>query len=475
MTAYDTLVSGGRAVLPGRGVTECDIAIAGGRIAAIVAPGATGGAGAPAAAETIDARGLIAFPGVVDPHAHFGLGSPDDWRSESRAAAHGGVTTVLNYIQSTDSYTLAAPAEQARAEADSIVDFAIHCILMNEGHLAEVDELVRDHDLLSFKYFSNFKGDEGAYLGVEGTDSGFFYALCRAVARHPQAVLAVHPENIEVVWRLAREIKATGRDELSAWTDSRPDFVEAHDMFTAFLFAQQTGCRIYIPHLSAACGLDVYRRFGAHLPGVSLETCPHYLLLTKDSPLGSLAKVNPPVRTAEDAEALWGAIAAGEIVSIGSDHIAREKARKLGSIWTASAGFPGNSTLLPALLSEGHFRRGLPLERIAAITSTNPARIFGLGGRKGELAAGCDADLALVDLGAVRVVDSARFESNAGYSVYDGTELRGWPVLTMVRGTTVMREGEIVAAPGHGRVVPRGEQARAAAPAPAAAAPAARV
>ena len=465
MTAvYDTLVAGGRAVLPGQGVVECDIAISDGRIAALLAPGAGGGAGAGrSAAEKIDARGLVAFPGVVDPHAHFGLGSPDDWRTESRAAAHGGVTTVLNYIQSTDSYAVAAPAEQARAEAQSVVDFAIHPILMNELHLAEVDLYVRDHDLLSFKYFSNFKGDEGKYLGVEGTDSGFFYALCRAVARHPEAVLAVHPENIEVVWRLAREIRATGRDELSAWTDSRPDFVEAHDMFTAFLFAQQTGCRIYIPHLSAACGLDVYRRFGAGLPGVYVETCPHYLLLDKDSPLGSLAKVNPPVRTAADAEALWGAIAAGEIVSVGSDHIAREQARKLGSIWTASAGFPGNTTILPALLSEGHFKRGLPLETIAAVTATNPARIFGLGGRKGELAVGCDADLALVDLEAVRIVDSARFESNAGYSVYDGRELRGWPVLTLVRGTTVMREGEIVAAAGHGRIVPRGAKARAAA------------
>ena len=459
--SWDTLVVGGRSVLPERGVVECDIAIADGRIAAVLAPGEGGRAGG--AAETIDARGLVAFPGVVDPHAHFGLGSADDWRSESRAAAHGGVTTVINYIQSTESYTVAAPAEQARAERDSIVDFAIHCILMNELHLAEVDACVAEHDLLSFKYFSNFKGNEGKYLGVEGTDSGFFYALCRAVARHPEAVLAVHPENIEVVWRLAAEIKASGRDELSAWTDSRPDFVEAHDMFTAFLFAQQTGCRLYIPHLSAACGLDVYRRFGADLAGVYVETCPHYLLLDKDAEIGSLAKVNPPVRTREDAEALWGAIAAGEIVSIGSDHIAREKARKLGSIWTASAGFPGNSTILPALLSEGHFKRGLPLETVAAITSTNPARIFGLGGRKGEIAAGYDADLALVDLDEVRTVDSTRFESNAGYSVYDGREFRGWPVLTMVRGTTVMRDGEIVATAGHGRVVPRGERARAAA------------
>jgi dihydropyrimidinase len=449
---WDSVVTGGSAVLPGSGLTPCDIAVTGGRIAALLAPGTGSGQ----AAEEIDARGLVAFPGVVDPHAHFGLGSPDDWRTESVAAAHGGVTTVLNYIQDTRSYTLAVPEEQARAEAASIVDFAIHCILMNEQHLGEIDALVRDHGVLSFKYFSNFKGDEGAYLGVQGTDSGFFYALCRAIARHPDAILAVHPENIEVVWRLAAEVKASGRDELSAWTDARPDFVEAHDMLTAFLFARQTGCRIYIPHLSAACGLDAYRRLGADQPGVHVETCPHYLVHTQDSPLGSLLKVNPPVRTAADADALWDALARGEIVSIGSDHIARERARKEGSIWKASAGFPGNTTLLPVLLGEGHFRRGqLSLEQVAALTSANPARIFGLGGRKGEIAVGRDADLALVDLGAERVVDSALYGSHAGYSVYDGMRLRGWPVLTMVRGTTVMREGQITAAPGHGRLVPR--------------------
>lgn len=453
----DTLIAGGRAVLPGVGLVEADIALADGRIAAVLAPGAAGGL---SAGETIDARGVVAFPGVVDPHAHMGLGSPDDWRTESRAAALGGVTTVLNYIQSTQSYAVAAADEKALAERDSIVDFAIHPILMNELHLSEVDSYVRDHDLLSFKYFSNFKGNEGAYLGVEGTDSGFFFALCRAVARHPEAVLAVHPENIEVVWRLAAEVKASGRDELGAWTDARPDFVEAHDMATAFLFAQQTGCRVYIPHLSAACGLDVYRRLGKHLPGVYVETCPHYLLLDRDSPQGTLAKVNPPVRTREDADALWGAILAGDIVTLGSDHIARERGRKLGSIWTASAGFPGNGVLLPTLV-DAHFRRGLPLERVAALLAGNPARIFGLGGRKGELAAGFDADIALVDVDAVRTVTHEALGSAAGYTPFEGIELRGWPVQTLVRGRTVMREGEILADPGWGRIVPRSARARA--------------
>jgi len=336
-----------------------------------------------------------------------------------------------------------------------VIDFAFHCLLMNERHLAELPAYISELDVRSFKYFSNFKGDEGAYLGVEGTDNGFFYALCRTLAEHPEAVLAVHPENIEVVWRLAAELKASGRDDLAAWTESRPDFVEAHDMFTAFLFAEQTGCRIYIPHLSAAAGLEIYadhvRRGGRSV----IETCPHYLTHTKDSELGTLVKVNPPVRTDADREALWTAIGDGRVVVVGSDHNSRRRERKQGSIWSASAGFPGVTTLLPVLLSEGHHKRGIPLERLIAAVTSTPARIFGLHPKKGTLAVGADADFALVDLDREETVDGSAYDSHADYSIYDGQTLKGWPVATVVRGETVMKDGEVVAAAGHGRRIDR--------------------
>jgi dihydroorotase (multifunctional complex type) len=452
---YDTIVRGGRAVLPERGVVACDLAIADGRIAGILEPGARA-----EAAEVLDATGLVVLPGLVDGHVHFGMGSPDDWASESRAAAQGGVTTVINYAQSPDSYLEVEPAERALAAATSLVDFALHCIVMNEGHLAEVDRLVDEHDVWSFKYFSNIKGDEGARLGIPGTDTGFFYALARAVARHPEAVLAVHPENVETIWRLTAEQRAAGAEGLPAWNAARPAFAEAHDIFTTLLFAQETGCRVYVPHLTSAAGLDVVRRFGAS-DRVHVETCPHYLTLTVDAPEGVVAKVNPPVRTAEDVEALWGALADGTIDTVGSDHISRLEAVKEGSIWQAQPGFPGVSTLLPVLLHEGHHRRGLPLERIVELTATNPARIFRLAPTKGSIAPGADADLVLVDLDRRRTVAAAEIDSHADYSVYEGRELQGWPVATLVRGTPVMRDGEVVGEAGHGRHVPR----RAAAPA----------
>jgi len=447
---YQALVRGGKVVLENMGTVECDLAIQDGKIAAILGSGAEAWA-----EEVIDAHGLVVLPGAIDAHVHFGLGSPEDWPTESRAAARGGLTMVLNYIQGAGSYHESVRLDRAKAAKDSVIDYSFHFILMNDLHLSEIESYITEDGTPSFKFFTNFKGKEGAYLGIEGADAGFFYDLCRKVAEYPEAVLAVHTENIEIVWRLASRLKASGRDGLAAWTDSRPDFVEAHDMFTAFLFAERTGAQIYIPHLSCAAGLEVYREHLARGGRSYIETCSHYLTHTKDSELGGLAKVNPPVRTRSDQEALWRAIADGTVAVVGSDHNSRPRARKEGSIWTASAGFPGVATLLPVLLSEGYAKRGLPLERIAQVVSTNPAKIFGMYPKKGTIAVGSDADLTIADLGKQQIINSADFGSRADYSIYDGWEMRGWPVATTVRGTTVMRENQILVPGGFGQFVSR--------------------
>jgi dihydropyrimidinase len=449
------IIRGASAVVRGMGLVDCDIVIDGGKITGLVSPGS-----ATQAQAVFDADGLVAMPGVIDPHVHFGLGSPDDWRTETQAAAKGGVSCVLNYIQSPESYLEVAPLELDKAGRDSVIDFGLHFILMNEMHLSELGGYISHLGVNSFKYFTNFKGDEGAYLGITGTDNGFFYALCERVAQYPEAILAVHTENIELVWRLAGRLKDAGRDDLAAWTESRPDIVEAHDMFSAFLFGERTGARIYIPHLSSGEGLRVYREHQRRGGQSIAETCPHYLTHTSMSELGGLVKVNPPVRGVADAEALWAGLADGTITTSGSDHNSRPRAKKEGSIWTASAGFPGVTTLLPVLLSEGHAKRGLPLEKIAELTSLNPAQTFGLYPQKGAIAIGADADFALVDLNKTVQVDSATFGSHADYSIYDGWQLKGWPIATLVRGDVVMREGEILAERGHGKFLARPVQSR---------------
>jgi dihydropyrimidinase len=447
---YDLIIRGGTVVLEGAAPVACDVGIVDGRIGGLLQPGHTS-----SAKDEIDASGILVLPGVVDAHVHFGLGSPDDWITESRAAALGGVTTILSYLQSANSYREAAVKDRVRGEAESVIDFALHPILMNEVHLDEIPTYVDELGLCSFKYFTNFKGDEGAYMGVAGTDAGFFYDLCRRIAQHPVAVLAVHTENIEIVWRIAAEVRASGRDGLSAWNDSRPDLVEALDASLALMLSERTGARIYLPHVSSAAVLNVYREHRARGGSAYLETCPHYLCLTIDSDAGTLAKVNPPVRTESDREALWRAVSDGTIAVVGSDHNSRPRAKKAGTIWKAAAGFPGVTTLLPLLLQAGHVEREIPIERISEVVSTNPAKIFGLYPCKGAIRIGADADLVLVDPNRPEVIDGSRFGSHSDYSPYDGMAVCGWPVTTIVRGRPVMRDGEILVKPGWGKFIRR--------------------
>jgi dihydroorotase-like cyclic amidohydrolase len=187
-------------------------------------------------------------------------------------------------------------------------------------------------------------------------------------------------------------------------------------------------------------------RAKAERPGrVFGETCPQYLVLHDRHPAGLLAKCAPPVHGLEDNEALWRALADGTIDCVGTDHIHQSRARKLveGDVWRTNAGVPGHETLLPLLLSAGR----LPLPRVAAVTSANAARAFGLWPRKGAIAVGCDADLTLVDLGRRRVVRAADFVTSADFTPYEGMELTGWPALALLHGRVIMQDGRPVGPP----------------------------
>jgi dihydropyrimidinase len=218
-----------------------------------------------------------------------------------------------------------------------------------------------------------------------------------------------------------------------------------------------TGCPLYLVHTSSKEGADVVtrlkrgRREGSP---VFVETTPHNLSLTVDSPCGLLSKVNPPVRTRDDIEALWRAVQNGVVDTVGNDHAARTRADKQGDWTTAGAAFPGVATMLSVLLTYGHHRRGVSLQRIAQISSYNAAQIFNLP-QKGRLEVGADADLALVDLEREMVVSADYLQSRADFSPWENERLRGWAVRTICRGSTVMRDGEIVGEAGFGKYLRR--------------------
>jgi dihydropyrimidinase len=456
----DLLIRGGRAVLPGTDAVPADIAIRDGKILGVLAPGSGISAG-----EILDASGLVVFPGVVDVHLHLGHGSdiarprvPEDAAAETAAAVAGGVTTFVPYLMATEPFESIFDDVVAVTQAGARIDFSYHFIISTEAQLAGVARYVRDMGVPSFKIFMNNRGGEGKRLGLPDIDDGFLYRLCEAAAEHG-GVVCPHPENIEAAWVLRDRLMAQdpdGRGGLAAWNASRPPFVEADAVQRAGLFARQTGARLYIVHTSSRLALEEGRRAREAGTRITIETCPHYLTHSIDWSRGDVGKMNPPLRERSDCEALWGGIAEGVIDTVATDHIHRDVASKNGGIWKASPGCPGIDTLLPVLLSEGHHQRGLPLRRIAELTAQAPAAAMGLSHRKGRIAAGLDADLAIVDVGAEYTPRPEHLHSSAGYSIYEGVPLRGRVRHTLVGGRFALRDHKLVeTAVGTGRFVPR--------------------
>ncbi|MFV0492670.1 MAG: dihydroorotase [Pseudorhodobacter sp.] len=455
MTEIDLLIEGGEAVLPGRGRAACDIAVAAGKIVAVLAPGAGGNA-----RRRLDATGLVILPGVIDAHLHLGHGKdisrprvPEDADRETAAAARGGVTCMIPYLMGTGLYEEVFDEVVAVTEAGARIDFGYHFIISTEDQLRGVPDYITRYGAPSLKIFMNNRGGEGARLGLPDIDDGFLFRLAEAAAAHG-GMVAPHPENIEVAWVLRKremERDPDGKGGLAAWDASRPGYVEADAVQRAALLANRAGAPVYVVHTSSAAALEAALARRAAGDVVHLETCPHYLTHDVSWQGGDMGKINPPLRHAADREALWRAVADGSIDTVATDHVHRDASSKEGGIWKAAPGCPGMETLLPVMLTEGYHERGIPLERITALLAENPARLMGLGS-KGRIAPGFDADLALVDLDAEWVLRREDVMSSAGYSIYEGKQFKGAVRHSLVRGQAVVEDGILVdAARGIGR------------------------
>jgi dihydroorotase-like cyclic amidohydrolase len=273
------------------------------------------------------------------------------------------------------------------------------------------------------------------------------------------AMAMVHAENMSIIHNLKAKYIAEQRRDLRAWTDARPDIAEEEATRRAIWYAKETGSRLYIVHMTIGRGVGWVRQARADGVKVIAETCPHYLVLTKDDDdkVGRLAKVNPPLRDAESAELLWAGLRSGDVTCLGSDHstVVAKPDKVKETIWDAVPGFPGMGMLLPIMLSEGYHKGRISLEQLTAVLTRNNAQTYGLYPRKGVISVGSDADFALADLDEERVVTPEYMQSAADWGLYDGWKVKGWPVMTIVRGHVVMDRGEIVAEPGHGSYIPR--------------------
>jgi dihydropyrimidinase len=447
----ECLIKGGTVVFPQTGTQPADVVIRDGRIAAVCEPGAVARAGV-----VVDATNLHVFPGIIDAHIHFGYAEPpNEYTTETVHAAKGGVSTVIAYLLHNESYKDIFAARKTECEARAHIDFGFHFCASSEIHLNELDFYAREYGVTSLKYFMQYKGEEGRYVGLDGTDDGFMYTLLHRAAQVDGMLLVMHPENIEVVQRIRGDFQLEGRNTLRDYCLSKPDFIESENMVRAMYFAEDADAPIYFPHVSCRRGLKDAQWYRQRYDRVVLETCPHYLTHTLDSDVGSIGKCNPPFRTQSDVDAMWEGLSDGSIEVFASDHVPRKRATKDKGIWQASQGFPSSGLILPILLSQGYHKGRLSLQRIAQLLCLTPAKVFGLSRRKGNIFVGADADFTLVDLEKTTEIRAANLGSYSDYSLYEGWQMKGWPVMTMVRGEIVMRNGDIIGRPGLGRYLHR--------------------
>ncbi|HEY7066540.1 MAG TPA: amidohydrolase family protein [Chloroflexota bacterium] len=448
----DLVLVGGPVVTPG-GIVDGGVAVRNGRITAI------GGArDLPPAARTIDLRGRALLPGVIDPECHLGSHRPlaADVESETHAAAATGVTTwglQLNSammapppggIQAPDQIPSMADAVPHLLATESLatVDFFLSPIITTDAQVGEIPMLAREYGITSFKFHLQMAGPWGHQPAgpqpAYNFDDGTVFAACEAIAAlGPPARVLYHCENWQIARMLQQRLQAAGRTDMGAWDDHSPWLTEAAHARAYLYFCEVTGCPAYVVHCTTEqtiaevqrarqAGVDVYSQVGVH-----------YLVLDKDA-----WRINVPLRDRATHPALWHALASGAIDCVGSDHVAHNRPRaamETGNVWTTISGFPSRvEGLLPMLLSEGVNAGRLSLERLAQVASETPARIFGLYPRKGVIQVGADADLLVVDLEREATVHAGMLHTATPWTIYEGRHVKGWPVMTLLRGEVVM-------------------------------------
>lgn len=446
---WDLTVDGGHLVLPEIGVIRADVAIQGGRIAAV---GLRLGKGR----ETIDARGKVVFPGVVDPHIHLGLQNSfaSEALTETASGLAGGVTTVGIFLRSLDEpYAPQLHRIREEYESNAMADGFFHLQIFNDTHLGELKDDVL-FGVTSFKFYLC-----GLPNVMPAVDDGFLLEGFRCVAAlGPGAIACVHAENEAMVVRaMAKVRREKPNGTLADWAESRPAEAEAEAVNRAAFLAEWVGCRIYIVHLCTRQALATARTLRATGQVLHLEATSAHLSMNKYDSIGPLGKMSPPLREPEDVESLWRAVGDGTIDSVGTDNTSFTRAGKRldDGIYDAVPGGPALATHLPTLLEQGFHRRGISLKTIAEIACAGPAKIFGLYPRKGTIAVGSDADLVVVDIERERVVRASELHSFSDFSLLENRSIRGWPVAVIKGGRVAVYENEILVSSGTGHYLGR--------------------
>lgn len=404
--------------------------------------------------EVLDAAGRYIAPGGIDAHTHLdmpcgSITTADGFGAGSLAAVAGGTTTVLEYAECAEGETLeqGLAGWHRKAAGKSFCDYGFHMTVSawTKDTPAQMAAMVAA-GVTSFKTYTAYQND----IGVDD------YALFRIMqeAGRLGTLVCVHCENDGLLRALSEELEAR-KSDVSAYPDSRPNLVEAEAVSRAADIGMLAGAAVYIVHISTKEGAETVRRARGRGQTIFGETCPHYLLLDRsryDLPGFEGAKyvMSPPLRTPEDQDILWRALREGGLQTVATDHcafrFADQKALGREDIRNIPNGIPSVEHRMELLYSHG-LARGMTLPQIAAVTAWNPARIFGLSRRKGQIAPGYDADLVLLDLDAPHVLSAATQVQAVDYTPYEGMRVRAKVETVLLRGQVLMRDGVLTAEP----------------------------
>jgi dihydropyrimidinase len=468
MAQLDLLIRNGT-VVTAADIVRCDVGVKDGRVALL-------GRNLEDAAETVDATDKLVLPGGIDSHVHVdeppfqGILNVDDFRSATRSAACGGTTTIVPFVQQEAGKGLrqSVNAYHEKAEDNAVIDYAFHLIITDTSDQVlgqELPALVED-GYSSFKIYMTYEGfalDDRQILEVLAT------------ARRTGAMVMIHAENDHCIHWLAKQLSASGDTSLAQFPKMAPMAVEREATHRAIALAEIVDVPILLVHVSAREALEQIKWGRDRGLKVYGETCPQYLLLTNDHIAqagweGAKYLCAPPPRDRGNADFLWQGLAGGLFQLLSSDHCSFRFESKEGKkahgpdphFRKVAPGVPGIETRLPLMFSEGVGKGRIDLNAFVALTATNAAKMYGLYPRKGTIAVGADADIAIWDPEREVTIRHDILHDNMDYTPYEGMTVKGWPVATFSRGEAVSRDGKPAGKPGRGRFLPceRPEPAR---------------